>query len=414
MKYIITFLAFITFTFISCKREKPNAVVIIKKSLEKCKAIKNGYYEMIRYSQVEKNDTFISSCKCSFKKIDDYLSPVAYHYQEFLKDEEIGNKTYSRETLYSGIDFIHTTHNDSTGELLSKSKWANAIEPYLKNNSLFTFFTDIENAPFPKDRYFRDPRYIFKLIGEEMVCNSPCYHIRVNKIPDDENLPGNRSIKNEKNFWIDKNSFYPCQYSEEYDQVNEKDTIFQFEKFTLSKYEINKDQDENIYSLNSIPAFYKIREYTPNKVLICGKRSDQVMNDTMAPDWQLKTLSGRAINLKEMKGHLVLIDFFYKGCSPCMRALPGMQALSEKYKSKGLKVIGIDTKDKKEELDNFPTERGITYTILSGDEKLARDYMVSGYPTVYLIDRNGKIVFTQAGYGKGSEEEIEEIIKRHL
>jgi thiol-disulfide isomerase/thioredoxin len=417
MKYFFLFSILLAYIFISCGSEKPDALTILKKAREKSQSIENAKYEVTWYKRYQgENDTFINRYTCSFKRtVDDYLSPFIYHFQEYLKDETPGNKTYVRESLYSGTDFIHTTHDDSTGELLSKAKWANQIEPYIVSSTfLFSPYIDDENSLYPKNKEFFDPRYRFNMLGEEQVNNYVCFHISINKIPDDENIPGSRNIKNERDFWIEKDNHYLVQYSEEYNIVNEKDTMFQYERFSISNYEFNKPQDENIYSLNSIPAFYKIREYTPNRVLICGKRSDQIMKDTIAPDWKLKTLSDQTLSLKETKGQLVVLDFFYKNCSPCIQALPALQALSEKYKEKGLRVIGIDPKDKKEDMVSFLKERGVNYTVLLCDEKLARDYLVSGYPTIYLVDRNGKIIYTQAGYGKGSEEELEEIIKRNL
>ncbi len=172
---------------------------------------------------------------------------------------------------------------------------------------------------------------------------------------------------------------------------------------------INNLKDENILTLNSIPAYYTIKDLVPYK------SPDLLTKDTIAPNWELLSLTDEKINLKDLKGQLVLIDFFYKSCYPCMKALPALQALNEKYKDKGLRIIGIDPYDKKEDdIASFLSKHGVTYMVLLGGEDVANDYHVSAYPTIYLIDKNGKVIFTQVGYAKGVEKTLDEIIKKNL
>lgn len=98
-----------------------------------------------------------------------------------------------------------------------------------------------------------------------------------------------------------------------------------------------------------------------------------------------------------------------------MLALPGLQSLHEKYKNKGLKIIGIDPYDKEEDdISSFLKKRGVTYTVLLEGGETAKNYRVSGYPTLFLIDRNGKIVFIQEGYGDETDKKLEEIILKYL
>ncbi len=92
-----------------------------------------------------------------------------------------------------------------------------------------------------------------------------------------------------------------------------------------------------------------------------------------------------------------------------------MQALHIKFKEKGLKVIGIDPYDKKEDdLATFLSKHGVTYPVLLEGKDAVKDYHVSVYPTMYLIDKNGKIIFTQVGYGKDVKKTLEEIISKNL
>jgi thioredoxin-related protein len=86
-----------------------------------------------------------------------------------------------------------------------------------------------------------------------------------------------------------------------------------------------------------------------------------------------------------------------------------------KYKDQGLIIVGIDPYDKKEDdIAAFLAKRGVSYTVLLEGKDVAKEYRVSGYPTIFLIDKTGKIIFTQVGYGKGTEETLEEVIRENL
>jgi thiol-disulfide isomerase/thioredoxin len=120
------------------------------------------------------------------------------------------------------------------------------------------------------------------------------------------------------------------------------------------------------------------------------------------------------VSLADLKGKVVLLDFFYKSCAPCCAALPVLQSLHEKYKDKGFVMIGIDPIDdpEKDEMADFLAKRGITYTILFSERELSDTYRIAGYPTLYFLNREGKIAKMDIGFKKGKEEELEaELVK---
>ena len=89
--------------------------------------------------------------------------------------------------------------------------------------------------------------------------------------------------------------------------------------------------------------------------------------------------------------------------------MPILQSLHEKYKDKGFVMIGIDPIDDpvKDEMADFLAKRDITYTILFAERELSTTYRIAGYPTLYFLDREGKITKMHRGYGKGMDEELE-------
>lgn len=382
-----------------------NVHKILSKSYQKCQSIQKGYYEMDwRMKYMSGDDTSSSFYSCYFKKIqDDSIFPSAFRYKRFMKGELTG------EVLYSGQEFLTTRTSDSTGTLMTKTLWANDIMQYRHN---YTFYDPVFNKssyPLPHDSVLNNPKNTFTFIGEEVVGTYPCVHIRQTTYP--ENSPEDMIVvlKTEFDFWINRKDNVPVKYAVRMDLFMNGDTMIQYEVMQLKKYQFDFRQDDSLYSYRSIPSYYRIKDYEPYKM------PEPIKQDTLAPDWAITSLKGDTVRLSELKGKLVLIDFFYKSCYPCMQALPGLQSLHEKYGQKGLEVIGIDPYDKKEDnIGAFLAKRGVTYTILLGGKQTVKDYSVSAYPTLFLVDRTGKVVYVQIGYGEGTEKKLEEEIEKHF
>ena len=134
----------------------------------------------------------------------------------------------------------------------------------------------------------------------------------------------------------------------------------------------------------------------------CQKGGD---GDGIAPDFSLLDLSGRETTLQQYRGKVVVLDFWATWCMPCRVSIPELGGLHEKYRDKGLVVLGIslDNPDKfsNEYLRKFREEFGINYKILRYNTDVIRDYFGTGQvsiPTMYLIDRKGRIKERIVGY----------------
>lgn len=120
-----------------------------------------------------------------------------------------------------------------------------------------------------------------------------------------------------------------------------------------------------------------------------------------APDFRLKTLDGNEIKLSDLRGKTVLINLWASWCPPCRYEMPGIQAAYEKFKSKGLVVLGINftAQDNLQDVRDFVTELKLTFPILldeSGDVS-AGLYGMRGLPTSYFIDTQGILRRIQVG-----------------
>jgi thiol-disulfide isomerase/thioredoxin len=118
--------------------------------------------------------------------------------------------------------------------------------------------------------------------------------------------------------------------------------------------------------------------------------------------------------LDQYKGKYVLIDFWASWCGPCRQAIPKVKALYEKYKDKDFDVVSISIDDNKKAWAKAMEEEGMQWRQLLSPDKNAtmKNFLFSGVPTIYLIDKQGKIVCKYTGYSKEAETEIEKVLSK--
>ena len=122
-----------------------------------------------------------------------------------------------------------------------------------------------------------------------------------------------------------------------------------------------------------------------------------------APDFSLTLFSGypgnvdkNPIKLSDLKGKVVVLNFWASWCIPCAQEAADLQATYEKYKDKGVVFLGVDWTDIEGDAINYLKRFGITYA--NGPDlqtKIGPRYHISGVPETYVIDRDGNVQFTK-------------------
>jgi len=112
-----------------------------------------------------------------------------------------------------------------------------------------------------------------------------------------------------------------------------------------------------------------------------------------APAWALKDLDGNVVTSDQFKGKVVVLDFWATWCGPCKSEIPGYVELQKKYASDGLAFVGISVdQDGPEVVKKFVKEHGVNYTIVMADDAVVDAFApIDGYPTTFIIDRDGFI-----------------------
>jgi thiol-disulfide isomerase/thioredoxin len=144
--------------------------------------------------------------------------------------------------------------------------------------------------------------------------------------------------------------------------------------------------------------------------------SRKKVNETKkAPDFSLQNLNGDKVSLKELRGKVVVLDFWATWCGPCRVSLPGMQRVVNKYfHDPKVKILFIDagehSKTPKKVIQDFLNKNGYNFEVLLYDGGgVKRDYGIRGIPTKYVIGPSGNILFRTAGANGLSTQEVNKI-----
>jgi|MudIll2142460700_1097286.scaffolds.fasta_scaffold29835_3 peroxiredoxin len=121
-----------------------------------------------------------------------------------------------------------------------------------------------------------------------------------------------------------------------------------------------------------------------------------------APDFTLQDLSGRNVRLSDLRGKVVLVEFWATWCPPCRASVPVIEHLHRTYAEQGLVVLGISIDEGWDAVRSFAREQGISYAILKGNDEVSAQYMVRVVPTMFLVGKDGMIAKQYMG---GEEEE---------
>lgn len=114
-------------------------------------------------------------------------------------------------------------------------------------------------------------------------------------------------------------------------------------------------------------------------------------NFPAAPQVALQTLDGKSYNLSELRGRVVLLNFWATWCGPCRSEIPELNLMHRDLESRGLSVVGVSTYDGADGVRAFWKDIKQDYTVLLGDRGVASSFEVGPLPTTFIIDREGRI-----------------------
>lgn len=126
--------------------------------------------------------------------------------------------------------------------------------------------------------------------------------------------------------------------------------------------------------------------------------------------FQATTYDGKAFDLNQLKDSIIVLDFFYTTCKPCINALPELNAIHRNLSASGLTVVGVNAFSSDwDNLKLFVSDHQIIYPVLKTGKEVLYEYGVTGFPRLIVV-RNGIVVKVYFGYAKGMEQELQKLI----
>jgi len=134
-----------------------------------------------------------------------------------------------------------------------------------------------------------------------------------------------------------------------------------------------------------------------------------------APDFTLASNKGKNIRLKDLRGKVIMINFWATWCAPCRKELPLLNNLYNKYKNKGFVLLGVNIDEKSTLANKMIKELKINFPVLFDKTQTTSEaYDLKAMPSTFIIDKNGIVRFAHYGYKSGYEKKYEKDVKSLL
>lgn len=356
---------------------------LVQQAIDKIESYRNFSYQFVYRQKEYTDDTLLMEHKDVFLKAPE---DTAFGYLFRLETLNGGNK-FPYIEVYNGQKYMEIFPEDSTYNIKKAG-------PYTLRGTLPGYLKMMNNLVKRKST---------RLAADTIINAVTCAHLEVNT---NDTIIGKEHYYTRIHLFFDKSSGMLNNAMVKSRSSRNGDGITNYyAEYHFFDYKFNDDHVDT--SAMAVPeGFHPPRAGTgPPSLLTSG---------TIAPDFVLYSAAGKKVSLAQLKGKVVLLDFFFIGCEGCMLSLKPLNKLHEKFKNKNVALLSMTYRDSKESVKKFSENYHIKYPIYINAGDVVKLYHVSGFPTFYFIDRKGKIGSVIVGYNDDFEEKVTSVINELL
>jgi peroxiredoxin len=131
-----------------------------------------------------------------------------------------------------------------------------------------------------------------------------------------------------------------------------------------------------------------------------------------APNFTLKDTAGNNMRLSELRGNVVLINFWASWCGPCRQEMPLLDELYTQYKPLGFTILGVNVEENSADAKDLLEKIPVSFPVLFDNEnKVSKMYNVVAMPSTVIVDRDGNMRYVHLGYQPGYEQRYQDQVR---
>jgi len=355
---------------------------LLQNTIDKLEGYKNYSYQCTEKILPYNTDTIIKQHNDAFQKApDDKKSGYLFT----LETRQIGN-SYHLINIYNGQNLIVMTPNDSTYHFAD-------IKKYNISSTLPGFLNWLRGRPEKKPS---------EMTGDTIINGFVCSHLIFHT---SDTIINNEHYYTNANVFIDKISGLPNLITLREKFIFSGNVVDYYTAYYYSNYKLNEKGVE--IANTTAPGYFHlpVKKVALPPLLTPG---------TVAPNWTLYATDGKQVSLAQLKGKVVLMDFFFIGCGSCMESLQSLERIYGKFKDENFVMVSISDRDSRKAVTGFKKNYDIKNTVCGDGADVAQAYHLPGAPLFYFIDKEGRIGNVQYGYYNDFEEKAASTINKLL
>jgi outer membrane lipoprotein-sorting protein/peroxiredoxin len=254
----------------------------------------------------------------------------------------------------------------------------------------------------------KDPYLEVELAGEEIIENAGARHecFVIEAKLDKIEMPGAMElVDGVMKTWVDKKT--KLTWRQTATAIMKGATLSSpaemYQSINLLSLNLNEPLPASVFTFTAPEGAKEVKEFRG------PVKANANLSGKDAADFKLRSLDGTEFSLQALRGKVVLLDFWATWCGPCRRDMPALERIYSEFGDRGLVMLGMNVGEDRGAVSMFLAANKLSYPIvLAGQMEMLESYSVTAFPTVVLIDREGKIALYHVG--SGSESELREAL----